>query len=221
GRGLDYIHHWTGLEAVLVHNHIKSSNIILAQGSGSQPFIRAMICNFGLAHASGEAADDDGHGHGCGREGEEGYHPYMSPELLREGALATQKSDVYAFGVLLLELLSIGYRAIDVCIYSYDAADNVYERRSTVETARAAIVAGDEEGVINERVRRWVDGRLCYWFPVKIAVKAMRVAVQCVDEDPSLRPDMGVRGRHYFRMHSEIQRLPRVQGKLVLFGLWD
>ncbi|CAN1844879.1 LysM domain receptor-like kinase 3 [Linum perenne] len=186
-RGLDYIHNRTGFDAVFVHNRIKSPNIILECSSSGQ-LIRAMICNFGLAHASGETAADGEQRRQPLMEDEEGY-PYMSPELLREG-VATHESDVYAFGVLLLELIS----GKEPLTYLYDQANKVYVRTSIVQTAREIFLNGGENGDEHEaekNVRCWVDKRLNNFFPVKIAMKAIRVALLCVGDDPKSRPDMG------------------------------
>ncbi|CAN0928048.1 Protein STRUBBELIG-RECEPTOR FAMILY 8 [Linum grandiflorum] len=118
-------------------------------------------------------------------EDEEGY-PYMSPELLREG-IATHESDVYAFGVLLLELIS----GKEPLTYRYDEASKVYVRTSIVETARAMFEGGGGDTEDEEKVKRWVDGRLNSLFPAKVAMKAIQVALLCVAEDPESRPDMG------------------------------
>ncbi|CAI0555930.1 unnamed protein product [Linum tenue] len=185
-RGLNYIHHMTGFEALLVHNRIKTSNIILLPLSGGAA-VKPLICKFGLAHAAGEAADEDednvGWGGGEGiEEVDEEENPYMSPEVRRGGSLATRKSDVYAFGVLLLELIS----GAEPVTYRYNDVDKVYVRKSIMETARAA-EAGDEE-----MVRGWVDGRLNGLFPVEVAKEAMRLGLYCLGEDPRSRPDMGL-----------------------------
>ncbi|CAN0863834.1 LysM domain receptor-like kinase 3 [Linum grandiflorum] len=182
-RGLDYIHNRTGLDAVFVHNRIKSSNILLHQCSSSGRLsTRAMICNFGLAHADGETAFQ--YQRQPLMEDEEGY-PYLSPELLQDG-VATQESDVYAFGVLLLELIS-GQVPLT---YRRDEASGVYVRMSIVETARA-MFEGDNEDEAEEKVKCWVDRQLDNIFPAKVAMKAIRVALLCVGEDPKSRPDMG------------------------------
>ncbi|CAN1179838.1 Receptor-like serine/threonine-protein kinase ALE2 [Linum perenne] len=173
--GLVYIHHMTGFNVVFVHNRIKSSNIILTSATrgGSQIF-RPKICNFGLSRVGWHALDDedddndndnDNHEHEHESpnvmEDEEGYS-YMAPELVQQGGIAaTQKSDVYAFGVLLLELLS-GTRP------------STYSQTSIVETARMMF---DDEVGIEKMVRLWVDRRFNDSFPVKNTVELLRVAL--------------------------------------------
>lgn len=105
----------------------------------------------------------------------------MSPEYQATG-VATQKSDVYAFGVVILELLS-GQAALK---YEFDDDDGGggYRRMSVVETARMA--AAEDGGV-----RKWVDKRLKDSFPVEVAEKMIRVGLDCVEDDPIERPDMG------------------------------
>lgn len=105
----------------------------------------------------------------------------MSPEYQATG-IATQKSDVYAFGVVLLELLS----GKEPYKYKYDKSRGDYMRESVIETARAAIGDGDRG-----RLRRWIDGRLKDSFPVEVAEKMTRVGLDCVEVDPDKRPDMG------------------------------
>lgn len=115
--GLDYIHHSTGLGFNFIHNHIKASSIIIT------PTLDAKICHFGTAVLCGEITrdtddkDSDQLGSteskgkaeykrsGSGKMKLEGTRGYMAPEF-RETGVATEKSDVYAFGVLILELLS-------------------------------------------------------------------------------------------------------------------
>ncbi|KAH0865213.1 hypothetical protein HID58_082424 [Brassica napus] len=144
--GLDYIHNKTGLKIEnLVHNHIKSSAVIV-----TEPDYNANICHFGTAQG------------------------YMSPEFQASG-IATRESDVFAFGVVMLELLS-GEEPLK---YRYDKATGDFERTSVIETAKAGLL------------RRWVDRRLGDSFPVAVVEKLTRLALECAVEDPVNRPEMG------------------------------
>ncbi|GKA05685.1 LysM domain receptor-like kinase 3, partial [Tanacetum coccineum] len=91
-RGLEYIHEHT--KPHYVHRDIKSSNILL---DGA---FKAKISDFGLAKLVGVANDVE-----ASATRVVGTFGYLTPEYLRDG-LATTKSDVYAFGVLLFELIS-------------------------------------------------------------------------------------------------------------------
>ncbi|KAM0045232.1 putative protein kinase RLK-Pelle-LysM family [Helianthus debilis subsp. tardiflorus] len=114
----------------------------------------------------------------------EGVNGYMSPEFR---GLATQKSDVYAFGVVILELLS-GEEPVK---YRYDKVNGEHVKTLVVETARSAVVGdGGDEAEIEGRLRRWVDRRLKDSFPVAVAEKLTRIALDCVVDDPNMRPSM-------------------------------
>ncbi|KAJ4979250.1 hypothetical protein NE237_010030 [Protea cynaroides] len=206
--GLDYIHSSLGLNQNFVHNHIKSTNVIITD----QPSFHAMICQFGTAELCGEIPEYQhqpqeenleiteasssklkrSDSRGMRFEGTRGY---MSPEFQTTG-IGTQKSDVFAFGVVLLELLS-GEEPLK---YKMEKETGNYRRVSVIETAREAM--GDERTGSGEgkevggggegRLRRWVDRRLKDSFPVEVAEKMTRLALDCVDEDPDKRPHMQV-----------------------------
>ncbi|KAK7343863.1 hypothetical protein VNO77_12945 [Canavalia gladiata] len=176
--GLDYIHNFSGFG--FVHNHIKSSSIVVTEDSFS-----AKICHFGTSDLCGEAVDaaEEVSGGRLTRSGSrrvrlEGTKGYMAPEFQATG-VATQKTDVYAFGVVILELLS-GDEALR---FEFND-DGSYRRTSVVETAR---VAAEEYG----GARKWVDKRLRDSFPMEVADRMIRVGLECVGDDPNERPDMG------------------------------
>ncbi|KAL4333022.1 hypothetical protein GQ457_07G018560 [Hibiscus cannabinus] len=177
--GLDYIHHCSGLETSFVHNHIKITSILVAEGS-----LMAKICHFGTAELCGEVPRDEGSLKALGRSKSkvvkiEGTRGYMAPELQFTG-LVTQKCDVYAYGVVILELLS-GKEALKFLV---DEETGGYERMSVIDTAREAAVGG------GAGVRRWIDRRLKDSFPLEAAEKMVLVALECCEEDPGKRPDM-------------------------------
>ncbi|CAD5188843.1 unnamed protein product [Musa acuminata subsp. malaccensis] len=197
--GLEYIHQHSSAAAG-VHNRVKSSAVIV-----TEPDFRAKICHFGAADLAGEVPDPDPAAEDAEitpvlspsstRKGSnerqrkiEGTTGYMAPEVLAHGAVS-RRSDVFAFGVMLLEMVS-GEEPLK---YRYDKERKAFDVFSLIETAREAIgVAseGDEEEERRGRVRRWVDRRLRDSFPVEAAEKLIRVALRCVETEAAARPDM-------------------------------
>ncbi|XP_078427565.1 protein kinase superfamily protein [Wolffia australiana] len=158
-QGLQYIHHFSA--AAPIHDRIKSSAIMITDRDH-----RAKICYFAAADLARE------------EEKFQGARGYIAPEV-REGEPASQKSDVYAFGVVLLELIS-GEEPIK---YTYKAEIGGYEIVSLVESAKILI----EE---DRSFRSWVDRRLRDSFPEKVARKTIALAVDCAQPAADRRPDM-------------------------------
>ncbi|WCJ19303.1 Protein kinase superfamily protein [Euphorbia peplus] len=176
--GLQYIHHCTALSSGnsgLVHNHIKSSSILV-----TEDLMNARISHFGTAELCGEI-ENSRVGRLARSESKgvkiEGTIGYMAPEFQSSG-LVTGKCDVYAFGVVLLELVS----GEEVLRYVFDEESGGIERVSLIERARDAVVGGG--------VRAWVDRRLKDSYPVEVAEKMVLVGLGCVEEEPERRPDM-------------------------------
>ncbi|KAK8485049.1 hypothetical protein V6N13_030895 [Hibiscus sabdariffa] len=200
--GLDYVHNKTGLNLSIVHNHIKSSSVII-----TGPSFNAKICHFGTAQLCGETDEDEAlkidiskleteieqvteegsavtfrklKRSDSGERQFEGVRGYMSPEF-RSSGVATQKSDVFTFGVVILELFS-GEEPLK---YRYDKKTGNFQRTSVMDTAAAAAENG------REGLRRWVDRRLNDSFPVEVAERLIRLSLDCIHVDPDKRPDMG------------------------------
>lgn len=192
--GLDYIHNTTGLEIDPVHKYVKSSGIIV-----TEPSFNAKICHFGAAElcsvseskavTNGGEICEEGKGSATRTREFEGVRGYISPEFQLTG-VATQKSDVYAFGVVLLELFS-GEEPVR---FKYDKATGNYSKISIIDTAREVVNCGDEEedggARVDRRLRNWMDRRLSDSFPVEVALKVIRLALDCLHVEPDDRPDM-------------------------------
>lgn len=96
-RGLAYLHY--GAQPSIIHRDIKASNILLDEK------FEAKVADFGLAKFNPE-----GMTHMSTRVA--GTMGYVAPEYALYGQL-TERSDVFSFGVVLLELLS-GKKALQV-----------------------------------------------------------------------------------------------------------
>ncbi|KAG6415929.1 hypothetical protein SASPL_123348 [Salvia splendens] len=129
-RGVEYLHRYA--VPPIIHRDIKSSNILLDASW------TARVSDFGLSL--------------MGPEDDRAYRPmkaagtvgYIDPEYYGLNVL-TVKSDVYGFGVVLLELLT-GKRAI------FKSADEGGAPVSVVEYAVPAIMAGEVGRVLDSRV---------------------------------------------------------------------
>lgn len=96
-KGILYLHE--GCQRRIIHRDIKAANILLTKDFEPQ------ICDFGLA----KWLPENWTHHTVSKF--EGTFGYLAPEYLLHG-IVDEKTDVFAFGVLLLELVS-GRRALD------------------------------------------------------------------------------------------------------------
>ncbi|XP_042752405.1 putative receptor-like protein kinase At5g39000 [Lactuca sativa] len=99
-RGLDYLHTGTSTQNGVIHRDVKGSNILLDAN------FAAKISDFGLAKVG-----PIDHTRTYVSTNVKGTFGYMDPCYFYTGKL-TRKSDVYAFGVVLFEVLS-GRQAVD------------------------------------------------------------------------------------------------------------
>ena len=102
-----------------------------------------------------------------------GTQGYAAPEYIMTGHL-TAKSDVYGFGVVLLELLS-GRKAVD--------KSRPPREQSLVDWARPYLTDA-------RRLDRVMDPALAGQYSSRAAHKAAAVAHQCVALNPKSRPHM-------------------------------
>src|SRR5271165_2410388 len=87
-------------DAGVIHRDFKSANVILVPVAGSPGGVRAVITDFGLAHAAaGDAKSLTGSLEVVGTPA------YMAPEQL-EGKEITSATDTYALGIVMYEMLT-------------------------------------------------------------------------------------------------------------------
>ncbi|KAL7098337.1 hypothetical protein ACP275_09G010900 [Erythranthe tilingii] len=157
GRGLDYLH--TGHS--LIHHDVKASNILLDDN-----FI-AKVSDFGLAkHLSRTKLQS----HVSTKV--KGTFGYLDPNYFTTGKL-TRKSDTYAFGVVLLEVLS-GRPALDLRAAEDEQILTKWARDNIINGKADQIVASNLLGEISEDCLKVFVG----------------VAERCLRDEPKKRPTM-------------------------------
>lgn len=176
-KGLEYLQEHTLSRSV--HKHITSRNILVVADT-----LRAKIALVGLAALTGEVKDSEQSQEALltGRPTSlfrsrsvkiEGTQGYMPPEYLESGVV-TDKYDVFAFGVVLLELMK-----------GQEAGQE--KANSLIEDMR--LIMKDITGS-KGKLRLWIDARLRDSYPVEDAMKVAKLANSCVDVDPANRPQM-------------------------------
>ncbi|KAI3462808.1 hypothetical protein Pfo_019471 [Paulownia fortunei] len=157
---LNYLHRYTSPPHV--HKDLNSSNVLLDRD------FRAKITNFGLARsAEGQEGQFALTRHIVGTKG------YMAPEYLENG-LISPKLDVYAFGVLMLEILtgkeaSLLFEEVDMQLS---------------EILTPVLHEGDGQ----ENLRKLMDPLLQGNYPPKLALLVLKLIDNCLKHDPSDRP---------------------------------
>nr|DAD21705.1 TPA_asm: hypothetical protein HUJ06_023168 [Nelumbo nucifera] len=126
-KGLAYLHE--DCHPRIIHRDIKTANILLDNN------FEAMVADFGLAKLS-----SDKYTHISTRV--MGTFGYLAPEYASSGKL-TEKSDVFSFGVMLLELIT-GRRPVDTA--------NSYMDDSLVDWARPILTHVQSDGNYGELV---------------------------------------------------------------------
>ncbi|KAB2072728.1 hypothetical protein ERO13_A07G030800v2 [Gossypium hirsutum] len=154
-RGLEYLHEHCN--PPVIHRDLKSSNILLDLD------FNAKLSDFGLAVT--DAATNKNNLKLSGTLG------YLAPEYLLDGKL-TDKSDVYAFGVVLLELL-LGRKPVEKLAPA--------QCQSIVTWAMPQLTDRSKlPNIVDPVIRNTMDLKHLY--------QVAAVAVLCVQPEPSYRP---------------------------------
>ncbi|KAK8936415.1 Serine/threonine-protein kinase PBS1 [Platanthera zijinensis] len=156
-KGLEYLH--DKATPPVIYRDLKCSNILL--GDGYQP----KLSDFGLA----KLAPVGDNTHVSTRV--MGTYGYCAPEYAMTGQL-TIKSDIYSFGVVLLELIT-GRRAID--------SSRTAGEQNLVAWARPLFKD-------RRKFSQMADPVLQGQYPVRGLYQALAVAAMCVQEQPAMRP---------------------------------
>lgn len=156
-RGLEYLHNKA--TPPVIYRDLKASNILLDEN------FHPKLSDFGLAKLA-PAGDDT---HVSTRV--MGTYGYCAPEYAMTGQL-TLKSDIYSFGVVLLEIIT-GRRAIDPSANGRD--------QNLVAWARPLLKD-------REQFLKMADPTMQGRYPSRSLYQAISIAAMCVQEQPNLRP---------------------------------
>ncbi|XP_010536238.1 PREDICTED: calmodulin-binding receptor-like cytoplasmic kinase 1 [Tarenaya hassleriana] len=157
---ITYLHTYT--DTPIIHRDIKATNILITEK------LRAKVADFGFARL---VSEDEGATHISTQV--KGSAGYVDPDYLRTFQL-TEKSDIYSFGVLVVELVS-GRRPIE--------SKRPRKERLTVKWAMQGL-RDDEVVLVMDPVLRRSQAS------ISVAEKMMRLARQCLASARSDRPSM-------------------------------
>ncbi|XP_057994288.1 G-type lectin S-receptor-like serine/threonine-protein kinase At5g35370 isoform X2 [Hevea brasiliensis] len=175
-RGLAYLH--TGCEQKIIHCDVKPENILLHDQ------FQAKISDFGLS----KLLSPEQSSLFTTMRGTRGY---LAPEWLTNSAIS-EKTDVYSFGMVLLELVS-GRKNCSTRTQSHSMDNSNSGGGQSTSSSGSGVVyfpllALDmhEQGRYMELADPRLEGRVTS----EEVEKLVRVALCCVHEEPSWRPNM-------------------------------
>ncbi|XP_031117192.1 putative leucine-rich repeat receptor-like protein kinase At2g19210 isoform X2 [Ipomoea triloba] len=155
-QGLDYLHN--GCKPPIIHRDVKTTNILLNEK------LQAKIADFGLSRAFTVEENSYVSTKVVGTPG------YLDPEYFESRRL-TEKSDVFSFGIVILELIS---GRLPVILND--------KKPHIIQWVNFFIETGD--------IRKIIDPKLKEEFEVDSVWKALELAMDCVSPTSIKRPNM-------------------------------
>ncbi|KAM1553489.1 hypothetical protein EV2_006479 [Malus domestica] len=138
----------------IVHGDLKLQNILLDSE------LNCKICDFGICRL---VTEDNLYCRSFRRRTEpKGAFPYTDPELQRVGVL-TPKSDIYSFGLILLQLVT-GRPPVGVA-----------------SEVRKAVLGGNLTSIIDSSAGEW---------PISVATRLVDLGLQCCELNSRERPEL-------------------------------
>lgn len=183
--GLHYLHSFT--EPAYVHNNINSSNILLDSN------LRAKVSNFSLARVTERVT-----GASALTTNVVGAKGYMAPEY-KETGLVTPKIDVYAFGVVVLELVT-GKEAV------------------SMEGGREVLLSSMKPNIgenMEVRLPGFIDSNIRETQKMEFAKLMAKLSTACLNQEPEQRPSMGEVVSSLLKIQVHLQKL---QPSTLLYG---
>ncbi|MED6122665.1 hypothetical protein PIB30_041922 [Stylosanthes scabra] len=181
--GLEYLHNFT--DPCCVHKAINTDNILLNKD------LRAKIANFTLAKESDREVTSSCSYYTSNVVGTRGY---MAPEYLDSGRV-TSKMDVYAFGVVLLELIT--------------GKDSIIVQDDGSQMMLSSIILNlIERDDAEEKLGLFIDPSLVGNNEKVYAIQLVKLSLACLVAEPSRRPNMAEVVSSLLKIYAEME--PRV-----------
>ncbi|XP_076938362.1 uncharacterized protein LOC143606493 isoform X2 [Bidens hawaiensis] len=158
GRGLHYLHTGTGIESGVIHRDFKSSNILLHESWA------AKISDFGLSKIGPTNQPST-----YINTNVKGSFGYFDPNYFSTGKL-TRKSDVYAFGIVMLELLC--------------------QKRAVDRNLEEGLVTWVQDSIKEGNLKHIIDSDIKGEISPKCLKEFVRIAERCLHSSPKHRPTM-------------------------------
>lgn len=179
---LTYLHLYA--EKQIIHRDVKSSNILLTEG------FRAKVADFGFARLGPAEANQT---HILTKV--KGTAGYLDPEYLRTYKL-TNKSDVFSYGVLLVEILT-ARRPVEM--------RRVVDERITIRWAFKQYTDGNLMKMLDPSMKEGVN--------MEIVSKMFGLAFQCAAPTRKERPNMKQVGEQLWGIRMDYLRSVRKGGQ--------